>query len=81
MEKIGYVWHGVETIGTVGLGAGMSLTGVLGWGAACFSGNPLLCVAVSEAAPAFILGGYYMTKASLKELQEPNNPDFGAACQ
>lgn len=81
MERMAKAWHGVETIGMVGIGAGTAVTGVVGWGAACFSGNPLLCFAASEAAPAFIAGGYYIAKSSLQDLRKPNNPDFGGDCQ
>jgi hypothetical protein len=81
MERMAKAWHGVETVGTVAVGVGTMATGVAGWGAACFSGNPLLCFAASEAAPAFIVGGYYVTKSAVQELREPNNPTFGGDCQ
>jgi len=81
IERLSKAWHGVETVGTVAVGVGTMATGVAGWGAACFSGNPLLCFAASEAAPAFIVGGYYVTKSAVQELREPNNPTFGGDCQ
>ena len=80
MEQVAKAWHGVETAGSVGVGAGVMLTGAAGWVAACSSGNPLLCVAASEAAPAFIVGGYDVMRASWNELQNPNPSDFGG-CQ
>ena len=81
LEKLAYAWHGVETVATVGLGVGTMVTGAAGWGAACVSGNPLLCVGATMAAPAYIVGGYLVTKSSLQELREPNNRSFGGDCQ
>jgi len=81
MERMAKAWHGVETVGMVGVGVGTMVTGGAGLVAACATGNPLLCFAAAEAAPAFIVGGYYITKSSLQELQKPNNPDFGGDCQ
>jgi len=81
LERLSKTWHGVETVGTLGVGVGTMLTGGLGLGAACLSGNPLLCFAAAEAAPAFIVGGYYVARSAWSELQEPNNPYFGGDCQ
>lgn len=81
LEKASYAWHGVETVGTVGIGAGLAVTGVLGEIAACTAGSPLLCVAAAPAAAAAVYDGYKMATTSWQALQTPNNPEFGADCQ
>ena len=79
-EKASYAWHGVETIGMVGIGAGLAVTGVLGEIAACTVGSPLLCVAATPAAVAAVYVGYKIASTSWQALQTPNNPEFGAGC-
>lgn len=81
MERLAKAWHGVETIGMVGVGAGLAVTGVLGEIAACTAGSPLLCVAAAPGAAAAVYVGYKITTSSSQELQTPNNPEFGADCQ
>ncbi len=80
-EQLSYAWHGVETIGMVGVGAGLAVTGVLGEIAACTAGSPLLCVAATPGAAAAVYVGYKITTTSWKALATPNNPEFGADCQ
>jgi len=84
LEKASYVWHGVETIGTVAVGGGLAVTGVLGGVAACTAGevaSPLLCAAALPAAAAAVYTGYKIATSSWDALRTPNNPEFGADCQ
>ena len=84
MERISKAWHGVETVGTVGVGVGLAVTGVLGEIAACTVGevaSPLLCVAATPGAAAAVYVGYKMATSSVHELQEPNNPTLGGDCE
>jgi hypothetical protein len=52
------------------LGAGLAVTGVGGVALACSSGNPLLCALALEAGPGFVVGGYYVGRAGVTELEE-----------
>jgi hypothetical protein len=70
LTQLSNMWVGLEKVGELGLGVGTMATGVVGWGAACVGGGPLLCAAASMAAPAFIVGGWYVTKASWADLHE-----------
>ena len=81
IERLSYAWHGVETVGMVGVGAGLAVTGVAGGIAACTMGSPLLCVAALPGAAAAVYDGYKITTSSWNALQTPNNPEFGADCQ
>jgi hypothetical protein len=81
MERLAYAWHGVETIGMVGLGTGLAVTGVLGEIAACTAGSPLLCVAAAPGAAAAVFVGYKIATSSWQELRTPNNSEFGADCE
>jgi hypothetical protein len=84
IERLSKVWGGIETMGDVGLGAGLAITGAIGGVAACTAGevaSPLLCVAASPGAVAAEFVGYRMMTSAWKELQKPNNPEFGADCQ
>ena len=70
LTQISNIWATVEHVGALVLGVGTMASGVLGTAAACVGGGPLLCGAAVMIAPAFIVGGYYTTTSSWKELNK-----------
>ena len=60
----------VEAIGDVGLGVGLAAGGAVGGVALCVETGFLGCALAVEAYPAFLVGGYELSKGGLSELDE-----------
>ena len=62
------VLHVAETGGLAVLGVGQIAAGIGVTGYVCFETGGLMCVAAMEAAPAFVMSGYFLAKGSIQEL-------------
>jgi hypothetical protein len=64
----------VDSVGETGLGVGLGVAGVGGVVVACTAGlevtGPLGCVLAGEAAPGAVVGGYYVARSGVNELEE-----------
>jgi hypothetical protein len=61
---------GRERPGHPPLGIGLGVAGVSGTVYVCVQSAGLGCVLAVEAAPAYVVGGYYLTRSGVNELEE-----------
>lgn len=70
LEGLAALSHVVDMAATTGLGAVLMVGSPIAVGATCVYSGGLLCFAAIEAAPAGMIGGYYLMKASAHELAD-----------
>jgi RHS repeat-associated protein len=75
LESLATMTQIIEAAGDVGLGVGLQVGGVAGTVYLCVQTGGLGCVLGVEAAPAYIIGGYELTKGGLNELDEIFNEE------
>jgi RHS repeat-associated protein len=75
LESLATMTQIIEAAGDVGIGVGLQVGGVAGTVYLCVQTGGLGCVLGVEAAPAYIIGGYELTKGGLNELDEIFNKE------
>lgn len=60
----------VDAFGETLLGGGLIVTGIAGGAYVCLQTGGLGCGLALEAAPAFVVGGYYVGRSGVQELKE-----------
>ncbi len=70
LETLAFGWQIVEAGVDVLLGTGLEVGGLGGIFYACVQSAGSLCIPAVEAAPAFVVGGYYIQRSGYDELKE-----------